>query len=83
MFISYSGSLTMEQVSRAATQRRKELPVPLGTGEIQWASPASILRTREGCRRLRRHCTLAEPAVEETRPQYPLPTFKLPDSHPK
>lgn len=38
MFISHSGYMSMEQVSGAATQRRKGLPVPLGTGEIGWAS---------------------------------------------
>lgn len=59
-------------------REEKGLPVPLGTGEIGWASTSFYPKKQSGMREAKEALHVAEPAVEERCPQCSLPTFKLP-----
>lgn len=78
MFFSHSGYISIEQVSGAVTQRRKGLPLPLGTGEIFWASTSFYPKKQSGMREAEEALHVGELVVEKTRPQCSLPTLKLP-----
>lgn len=52
--------------------------MPLGPGEIRWASTSFYPKKQCGMREAEEALHVAKPAVKETCPQCSLPTFKFP-----